>query len=63
MSQHIYTQCIAAYHLTLALLEKSALDPATLRKRRPGKMKQMSEPVVAPVSPRTVSTADKVNKN
>jgi hypothetical protein len=37
-------------------LEKSALDPATLRKRRPGKMKQMREPVVAPVSPRTVST-------
>lgn len=42
---------------TFALLEMSALDPATLRKNSPGKMKQIREPVVAPVRASTVSTA------
>lgn len=42
--------------LTLALLEKSALEPATLRNMKEGRMKEMRQPVVAPVRPNTVST-------
>ena len=42
--------------LTLALFEKSALVPATLRKMAEGRMKQRRLPVVAPVRPNTVST-------